>query len=328
MRVSSFFVAALLLAPLARADDASPTPTLETVVVSGEQPGPGLWRVSKDGHEMWILGTLTPLPKKMRWISRDVEATIARSQEVVLAPRAQLTVSGGMFGAMLLLPSLLGARNNPDDARLADVVAPELYARWVPLREKYVGRGGSIEKRRPIFAAAELYENAVENSGLVLDGVVAPVIEKAAKKHKVPTTQPEIAVKVDEPKSVLKEFKNARLDDGECFAQTIARVESDIGPMKARANAWASGDIEALRALPYVDQRLACDRAFLEGAAAKRSGLTDLRERLAVVWLDAAEKAIAKNDTTFASLPIAQILDGDGVVERLRAKGYAVEAPE
>jgi uncharacterized protein YbaP (TraB family) len=326
MRVSSFLLALLLAAPFARADDA--TPTLETVVVSGEQPGPGLWRVSKDGHEMFILGTLSPLPRKMKWISRDVEATIARSQEILLGPSAQLSVDGGVFGAVLLLPSLLGVRNNPDEKKLADVLPPELYARWVPLRDKFLGRGGAIEKRRPLVAAAELYENAVERSGLVLGGVVGPVVEKAAKKHKVPTTEPEVAIKIAEPKSVIKEFKRTALDDGECFAQTLTRVESDLEPMKARANAWASGDIEALRALPYVDQRLACDRAFLGVAAAKRTGLTDLRERLAVVWLDAAEKALAKNETTFAALPIAQILEADGLVERLRAKGYTVEAPE
>ena len=35
------------------------------VVVSGEQPGPGLWRVEKDGHVMWVLGTQSPLPEHM-----------------------------------------------------------------------------------------------------------------------------------------------------------------------------------------------------------------------------------------------------------------------
>ena len=31
---------------------------MEAVVVSGVQPGPGLWRVSKGGHVLYILGTL------------------------------------------------------------------------------------------------------------------------------------------------------------------------------------------------------------------------------------------------------------------------------
>src|SRR5687768_1077919 len=42
-----------------------PTTVLDTVVVSGKQPGPGLWKVSNDDHVMWVLGTISPLPKRM-----------------------------------------------------------------------------------------------------------------------------------------------------------------------------------------------------------------------------------------------------------------------
>ena len=50
---------------------------LPTIVVSGEQPGPGLWKVTSGDHVLWILGTLSPLPKNMHWQPKDVEAAIA-----------------------------------------------------------------------------------------------------------------------------------------------------------------------------------------------------------------------------------------------------------
>ncbi|MBS0230269.1 MAG: TraB/GumN family protein, partial [Proteobacteria bacterium] len=31
-----------------------------TVVVVGEQPGPGMWIVRKGSHDLYLLGTLTP----------------------------------------------------------------------------------------------------------------------------------------------------------------------------------------------------------------------------------------------------------------------------
>lgn len=329
MRLCAVIAAILLVtftARDARADSAPPV--LETVVVTGAQPGPGLWRVSKDDHVLWILGTLAPLPKKFRWISRDVEDAIAHSQEVIYGPQAQLSIDGGVIGGLFLLPSLLSARNNPNDAKLADVVPAELYARWLPLRERYLGRGGAIEKRRPIFAAEELFREAVGHSGLSLDSVVAPVVRKAAKKYGVATTQPEIRIKLAQAKAAIKEFKQQPLDDIDCFGKTIARVEVDIEPMKARANAWASGDIEALRALPYADQRPSCDAAFLNAGAVQKSGLDDLRARLAQVWLDAAEKALAKNASTFAALPMREMLEDAGLLAMLRAKGYAIEPPQ
>jgi hypothetical protein len=58
---------------------------LEEVLVTGERPGPEMWRVSKGSHDLWILATLDPLPKKMFWRSRLVEKRISSSQ-LVLAP--------------------------------------------------------------------------------------------------------------------------------------------------------------------------------------------------------------------------------------------------
>lgn len=37
---------------------------LAEVLVVGRQPGPGLWRVSKGDHDLWIFATLAPLPKR------------------------------------------------------------------------------------------------------------------------------------------------------------------------------------------------------------------------------------------------------------------------
>jgi hypothetical protein len=60
---------------------------LAEVLVVGKQPGPGLWRVSKGDHDLWIFATLTPLPKQMIWDATDIEKHIGQSQ-TVLARRA------------------------------------------------------------------------------------------------------------------------------------------------------------------------------------------------------------------------------------------------
>ena len=124
------------IAANARAQDATaPAPAgataeLPTIVVSGEQPGPGLWKVSSSDHVLWILGTLSPLPKGMAWRSAEVEETIAQSQVVLNPPRLNVHTDVGFFGKLTLLPSLVGVRDNPDHATLKQVVPPELYARW------------------------------------------------------------------------------------------------------------------------------------------------------------------------------------------------------
>ena len=42
----------------------------------------------------------------------------------------------------------------------------------------------------------------------------------------------------------------------------------------------------------------------------------------------AAEKALAENKSTFALLPISNLLSDDGYLSELAARGYAVEAPD
>jgi len=300
---------------------------LDVVVVSGAQPGPGMWKVSKGDHVLWILGTLSPLPKRMEWISTDVEKTIAQSQEVIASPTVKLDSDIGVFRSMMLLPSLLRARRNPDGKRLQDVVPAGLYARWQVLKARYIGSDRGIEQWRPVFAAQELYEAAMRKSGLTQDSVVQPVVKKAARRHEVRVVPSEVTIDIKNPKAALKEFSDAALADTDCFAKTMSRIETDLDAMRARANAWAVGDLDALRALPDNDQYIACTRAFTETGLAQKLGISDIRTRVANTWLATAEAAIAKNASTFATLPISQLLKPDGYLARLQAKGYAVEAP-
>ena len=304
------------------------TSTLETIVVSGEQPGPGLWKVSKGEHVLWILGTLSPLPEKMTWVSRDIEATIARSQQVILVPSASISVKGGMLRGLFLLPSLIGARNNPDDARLADVVPEDLYARWSALKQRYIGRDRGIEKRRPIFAAQELYVEAIKASDMSIDDVVSKAVKKLARRQKVELVEPRLELRIESPGKAVREFKKSALDDLDCFAKTMSRLETDLEAMKQRANAWASGDIGAIRALPYDDQFQACSDAVLKAGVVEERGLGDLRERIARIWLEAAESALERNESTLAILPIRILLQADGALSALRERGYLIEEPQ
>jgi hypothetical protein len=311
------------------ADVVEPQPAIEEVLVTGHQPGPGLWKVTRpaDGtdHVLWILGSYGPLPKKMSWRSTELEAALAGSQAVI-AP-VSMRASVGALGGVTLLPSLVGLRRNPDGARLEDVVPPELYARWLPLKERYIGRDGDVEKWRPIFAAQELYEQALRKSGLEPYGVVWPAVEKRARKARVKIVEPEVEVRIDKPRAAIKEFKQAPLDDHECFAKTIERLEADLELMKVRANAWASGDVEKLRALAPVDNASACIAVALNAEVLRERGAGDWAAQRASAWLEAVETAFAANASTVAVLNVEQILRPDGYVAQLRARGYVVEDP-
>src|SRR5262245_23988705 len=89
-----------------------PIRDLPPMVVSGVQPGPGLWKVRKGDHTLWVLGTVSPLPKRIEWESRDVEQVMAQAQEMIGSPGVKIDAKLGVFQQLMLAPKAFGARKN------------------------------------------------------------------------------------------------------------------------------------------------------------------------------------------------------------------------
>jgi hypothetical protein len=301
---------------------------LDPIVVSGEQPGPGLWRVSKDGHVLWVLGVLSPVPKAISWQTAEVAQRIGESRQVLDMPSAEFDANVGFFGRIALAPSLVGVRNNPERRKLAEVVPAAQYERWIALKQKYIGRSGKVEKWRPLFAAMELYRDAIDKLGLRSSREVVRTVRGLAEAAGVELVPVKLELEIDDPKAAVKQFKKSPLSDLECFERTLDRIEGDLGLMARRANAWASGDLDALRSLPYQDQMRSCMDAALSAEVLRERGIDDLDERVERIWVDAAKAALARNDSSFAMLPMDRVVDADGFLARLRSQGYRVEAPD
>jgi len=300
--------------------------TVEQVVVIGVRPGPELWKISNGENVLWILGTLSPLPKKMVWHSQLVEARLEDSQALLLP--AYATAEMGFFKKLSLVSSVIGIQKNPNGKKLKDIIPEDLYARWVILKKKYVGNNRGIEKIRPIFAAQELFQKAVKKIGLVFDAGIEKRIRKIAKKNKLEFITPKVTLDIKKPKAAIKKFKKSEMNDLDCFATTLDRLEVDIKAMRQRANAWAYGDIAKIKALKYPDQNKSCGNAFLNTDVAQDTGITELPERLRNAWLEAAKKSLSKNKSTFAILPISILLKSNGYLDFLAAQGYTIEVPK
>lgn len=329
----SLLATCVALVSLQVAAQVDPTPSqvapLEEVLVTGAQPGPGLWKVTqpgdRNGHVLWLMGSYSPLPRKIEWRSKELETVLAASQ-AVLAP-VSVNASTGPLGGVTLLPSLIGVRRNPGEKTLQEVLPPDLYARWLPLKARYLGNDRSVEQWRPIFAAQELYRAALKQKNLVAYEGVWPAVEKLARKAKVPIVETELELKVEKARASIKEFKVTPLSDVECFARTLQRLESDLDLMRERANAWAVGDVAGLRALVPVERAGACIGTVLDSSFMRERGYGDVLSRLRTAWVQTAEQALAQHPSSVAVLSVDEILKPDGYVAELRRKGYRIEEP-
>jgi hypothetical protein len=307
----------------------------DNLLVVGEQPGPGLWKVEKNGNTLWIVGTYSPLPQKMKWRARELRERIGSAQEVISPPTVTVGLQQiGVFRALSMIPSAFEARKNPDGATLKDLIPDDVYQRWLTLRDKYIEENNTtdesmdIERWRPMFAALELYDKAINRNGMTQQSPVWSTIEQTAKQLKVKLTEVKFEPKIDNPRGALRELNRTRLADIDCFTKTIARLETDLADMKRRANAWASGDVALLKSQAADDQRAACARAVRDAAFVKTLGLTSIADDMEAAWLAAAERALTQNSSTVASLSVDTLLSPTGPLAKLKAKGYTVTEPE
>jgi len=354
-------VAAIPFASLTiHAQEAEPPPELETVLVTGEQPGPGLWKVSRDGHVMWVLGSIDAVPDTIKWRTKEVAARVAESQEVLYPGWPNVKVDIGVFEALSLVPAAFKAAKNPDGAQLKDVMPPEAYESWLRLKGTYLPGDDDVEKYRPMVAEEKLL-NAIFKKHAV-KGMkftwVNSVVDKAAKKHKIPIhTLPPVVrtIEIEKPRAILKAARNQDLAEGECVGRNLVRIEKSaaLGHFDFNVNvvnAWATGDIEALRPKPASGEDLKREdcvtASFIALADDPGSGLSpEIRRGADLVrqqeelykrageeaylnWMAAAEAALTKNTSTFAVLPMDIVLSPDqSWLAKLAERGYVVEAP-
>ena len=317
---------AVLAAALAPAHGQQPGATAETaapmeeVLVEGRHEGPRLWTVRRGAHTLWILGTLTPLPKKMVWQPDAVQEVLRHTQEVVPA-WPSYGIGANPITALRVYIEWRRVQKPPDNLPLSQVLPPPLYARVRTLEARYDPGDRKLEQMRPMLAARQLAARVFDAAGLAQKNEVQQTVLRLAREQGVRIRQDKL--KIEDPVDVLKDV-NATPLAGEiaCLEAVVTVLETDIEPMQARARAWALGDVDALRALPHAEDRTACVAAV--------SGSDRVRKLIARAednWLIAVEDSLARNAGTLAVQSVDRLLGEHGALATLRARGYSVEGP-
>jgi uncharacterized protein YbaP (TraB family) len=307
-------------APVTASEPAAADVPVPEIEVVGERPGPGLWRVTNGDRTLYVLGTFRPLPKKITWRSREVDEVLARA-ELLIPESPDVDADVGVFKAVKLYTQWRRIRKNADGAALADVLPPELYARFEALRQRHAPRSRDLLQLRPALAAAELWRDALERQGLELRIDVERDLRRRARRADVEIAKP--VVKLEDPQGLLAEL-DAIPRDAEiaCMAVTLDRIENDLANARDLANAWATGDVDLIREKEVWLAQQACFERLLAGSRLER-----VRRDFEAAWLDTAVQALATRRVALAIAPMSRLLGPRGALAELGRRGYGVEAP-
>jgi uncharacterized protein YbaP (TraB family) len=297
----------------AAADD--PSAKLEEIVVSGERAGPGLWHVHKGSAQLWIFGTVTPLPKEMTWRSKQLETILDGTDQVLVAKPFEIGVARALWLLVTQRELLMVGHGK----KLKDVMPADLHERFAVQRAKFTKDSDKWEKFRPIIAAAFLEEDALHAVGLSTRLDLTDEVRSLARKHHVRIEEFKIAGMHD----VLDALKTLPPQTEEkCVAASLATIETGMPRLIDRAQAWTTGDVQRIQSLPESAEVAACRAAITVDP-----GAGDLLALLRQTWLENMERHLQSGGVTLAVVSMDMLLESRGFLDELRAHGYTIDAP-
>lgn len=307
------FAALLLLGTAAAAQDQPATgwASNEVVVVTAQQPGPAFWHIKKGESEIYILGTIEEMPKGQSWNTKHL-AEIMDGAHVVLTPP---TASSGLFGAGWFLLTHRGLLSMPDDKKLEETLPPELKTRFVAARNSLAIPAEKLEDDPPVLVAFELQAKFSEASKLD-SGELMGRVKKIARDKNVSLHPIADYSALD----ILKEGLRLPLVAQQiCLDESLTKLEQRKEHAVALAEAWAVGDLKAIKA-NYVERGFSrCFKQVLSFGHLTNQAVKD--------YLKAIDDALSKPGKTVMVADIGDMLRNTGVAEQLHTKGITVEGP-
>jgi hypothetical protein len=302
--------------PPAAAPAAAPPTTdwsnVETVIVRPDVPGPVLWRVANGTSEVWILATVSPVPKNLQWDSHGIATVMKGSNVLLLPPSASVGVVEGLWFYMWHMDTL----EEPDGTTLESTLPAPLRARFVAARaraqqdpdryDKYLPAVGALMLESDFFKATDLSYKEPQRT-------VESIASHAGVPSHVIATYPAMDIIHDVPLMSPEAHRK-------CMEDALSDIDTITAHGAAAAQAWATGDLAGIKA-NYFETRL--DSCLSQNAA-----YAALRQRAIGDEVNAITGALKKPGKAFAVIPMGFFLRKGGVLDRLEAAGLTVTAPE
>jgi hypothetical protein len=285
-----------------------PSWTVGELVVTAKAQGPVLWRVTKGASEVWILGALPNMPRNQAWNTARLERVITGANVVLTRPRATVD----LFTVLGVLTHL----NLPRGKTLDQELSSDLEARFARARALAGTSAARYARLKPVWAAWRLladYYGAAKLSYTEPQDTLA----RLASRHHTPVRP----VATYRAKAVVRNFEAMTDAEGQaCLADAATDIEHDSRHAAAAAKAWAAGDLRAVRD-HYGEPAFGL---CLEEAPS----FVALRDRSVGDTVAAIDAALARPGKSVAIFPLGDLLRDGGALQRLRAEGATITAPQ
>ena len=213
--------------------------------------------------------TLTPVPEGLTWDPRNAERVLERADAVI----GPMRIRAPTYNPIKIFRALRAARRlsrNPEGSTLADVAAagslrPLRRAAPAPHARRQTQRGAAPCARGAAPARRRARRRRAHDGhrGHEDDRAAHEALRRRGSARR--TSRPKPRPCSTELEKVTRE---AELN---CFATVLTTLETDLDGMKERAQAWAIGDVDALRRFDYPDAQGDCLEMLFSSAGSRTS---------------------------------------------------------
>ena len=280
---------------------------VDALVVNARLPGPAWWKVSDADTTIYVLGVPGAMPKGMSWDTSVLDRRLDGAFALITPPVAKAGITD--------LPALLSMRGKLKADRPLDQVAPDLAPRLARAWAAAGRKDDDWKDWKPLGAGLMLAGYANKGNGLT-GSEPDKTIERLARKHKVKARPAAVYKAMPMIKTLVKQHSEeaGRI----CLEGVLDEVEAGPEPVRRAARAWADGQVRAAVHAPRQGQR--CVMAL--------PGMSEEFRRMSAAQVEAIAQAMNTPGKAVAVVSLRGLVAEDGVLEKLRARGFKVTTPD
>lgn len=285
---------------------------VEELIVNARLPGPAWWKVSDADTTVYVLGVPAMVPSKTKADESVLRRRLDGANVLILGQEGDVSV-------LRLVGLAVGGRklfvmDTPMRQTLPADLRERLETRLKVMKEK----PDAMDDIKPAFAGF-LVANSQDGSVSISVGGVTERIRDIARSSDL-KQRPRIQKLADYSLvDAIKALASAPKPLQElCLEAGLRQAESGEGGIKATAQRWAEGQVREVVSADRGFQR--CLDSTPSIAKALREGRDDAVEAIA--------KALQTPGKAVAVIELRSLLAQGGVLDRLRAQGFTVTAPE
>ena len=279
---------------------------VEELVVNAKLPGPAWWRISDGDTTIYMLGTLASLPKGAAWDKSVLDRRLDGAFALILPPVGRAGVTD--------IPAMLKLRGRLKSDRPLDAAAPELAPRLAKVRAQLGKKPDAYREWSPLGAGIMIAIDYQKTTKLD-PGEPERAVGKLARKHRVKARPAGTYKAMPVMKAAVRDHSS---EAGQvCLEGVLSEAEAGSAAARSAAQAWARGDVREAIAGPRNFQR--CIRSL--------PGMVELEKRAMDDEIAALTEAMKTPGHAVALFSIRGLVAQDGLLDRMRAKGFTVRTP-